>query len=125
MLAIMTTRSRKPMTAWLGLVAMWLIVFAPVVSQSLASHSACAHEVTIDAAGEEHHAGHHHHAPADHLCACGYCGLLAHHALAPPTASPQLLPAARYGIAEAFPPSHFVSSLAYPTARPRDSPSLV
>jgi hypothetical protein len=119
----MTARSRKPMTAWLGLVAMWLIVFAPLVSQCLASHDAYAPELC--SAQKEHDAEAHHHAPADHLSACGYCSLLAHQALAPASALPQWRSAARFGFAEPLPPYRFASRKAFPAARPRDSPSLV
>jgi Protein of unknown function (DUF2946) len=121
--ATMTERSRKLMTAWLGLVAMWLIVFAPLVSQGLASHD--AYPPAVCSAHEAHDAEAHRHVLADHLSACGYCNLLAHQALAPASALPQWRSAARYRFAEPLPRYPFASRKAFPAARPRDSPSLV
>jgi hypothetical protein len=123
MLATMTPRSRKTMTAWLGLVAMWLIVFAPLASQCLASHDAYA--PGLCSAQEEHDAEAHRHAPADHLSACGYCNLLAHQALVSASALPQWLSAGKHGFAEPLPSYRLASRKAFPVARPRDSPSLV
>lgn len=79
----MAFRSRTHLTAWLGLIAMWLIVLAPIVSQLVvASHrddpTAAALCTAIQPASETAHAAH-----ADPLAACGYCDLLADHIVVP------------------------------------------
>jgi len=117
----MTLRSRKYTTAWLGLIAMWLLVFAPLVSQLLAS--AHAHEpiAAICSAAQHNDSGRH--LPAAALDACGYCTLLAGQVLAP-----QILPAAlpvlpQVAIAAAPELSiYFTPSGVFPSGRPRDPP---
>jgi hypothetical protein len=77
----MTFYNRKYLTAWLGLIAMWLIVFAPVVSQLVAS--ARADEPVAALCSAVQPSTPEHHAPIDSLDACGYCNLLTHHVAAP------------------------------------------
>ncbi|NIF65194.1 23S rRNA (adenine(2030)-N(6))-methyltransferase RlmJ, partial [Burkholderia sp. Cy-647] len=91
----MLRRSRTRFTAWLGLLAMWLIVLAPLVSQLLAAHR--ADDPTVAAICSTAHAPSQSMAmsmpmPADSamqmdhtdpLAACGYCDLLADHLVLP------------------------------------------
>lgn len=89
---------------WLGLLAIWLTVLAPTISQTLAAHAArtpveamldiecTAHgsaDLTARRIGE--HAGHRHDA-LGHLQACGYCAFFAHLPMVPGFA-PTHLPA--------------------------------
>lgn len=85
----MTFRNRTRMTAWLGLIAMWLLVLAPSVSRLLESARADEPVAILCSAVQP---GPAHHAPRDRFDACGYCTLLAHH-VAAPTLPPRVLAA--------------------------------
>jgi hypothetical protein len=80
----MSTSARARLTAWLGLIAMWLILFAPLVSQWCAAsqRNAVAPETALCSvmhpAGQTASSSH-----GDRLAACGYCDLLSDHAAAP------------------------------------------
>ncbi|MGU7779077.1 DUF2946 domain-containing protein [Burkholderia sp. PU8-34] len=121
--AIMTARSRNRLTAWLGLFAMWLVVFAPIVSQGLAARDANTPTAPICSVDRQPDTDNH--APAVHFDACGYCDLLAHHVPAPASAIPQLHAVESYGIAQPSVPLTFVSRDVRRAARPRDSPSFI
>jgi hypothetical protein len=71
------------MTAWLDLIAMWLIVFAPIVSQLVASARADEPVAPLCSALQPGTGAPEHHAPRSALDACGQCNLLAHHVAAP------------------------------------------
>ncbi|WP_439892656.1 DUF2946 domain-containing protein [Ralstonia sp. 25C] len=131
-------RTRKRLTAWLGLAAMALVLFAPMVSQALERHELWAFEQTMplceaklsaaagaDAAtvpiGHDMPAGH----PAGHQAACGYCDLLAEHVLAPTTIPPMATPAPVHTAAWAPEPSRLAAHQARHAGRPRDSPFLI
>ncbi|PRE45526.1 DUF2946 domain-containing protein [Burkholderia multivorans] len=81
------TRARKQPGIWLALLAMCLIVFAPLVSQISASARTATPDEAICSASPT---GHSMHGPmaGDPLAACGYCNLLATPA-APPPVIPQ------------------------------------
>ncbi|RDK00986.1 DUF2946 domain-containing protein [Paraburkholderia lacunae] len=129
----MTPRSRNRMTAWLGLIAMWLVVFAPVVSQMLVSER--AHEPVAAlcsalqplASVQASHAGQ---SPVrlshdDAFGACGYCHLFEHH-VAMPTLAPAE-PSVALAVAAAAPPAlstRFTPLGAFPSGRPRDPPAV-
>ena len=136
---IMTPRSRNRMTAWLGLFAMWLVVFAPLVSQMRVANQ--AHEPfaalcsalhptgandPIDASLVSHsgpepvHLSH-----DDAFGACGYCHLLEHH-VAMPTVAAVEPPAALTlaGTAPATLSTRFTPLGAFPSGRPRDPPAV-
>lgn len=82
-------RPRRPI-AWLAIVALWLTIVAPVVSQTLASSPLDA-LVSIGWCGPHHDDGTPS-PPTGHLLTkCGYCGLLSGHSILP--AAPSLLPA--------------------------------
>ena len=120
----MPRRSRNRTTAWLGLFAIWLVVFAPVASQWLASHGiaepAALHamhhaEMDAHAAGGQMPAHH-------HLGACGYCDLLTHHVPAPSVAAPQVFAAVVHVTVRPAPAPDLVLCKTFPAGRQRDPP---
>ncbi|MGU7773884.1 DUF2946 domain-containing protein [Burkholderia sp. MR1-5-21] len=121
--AIMTARSRNRLTAWLGIFAMWLVVFAPIVSQGLAARD--GHTPTAPICSVDRQSDADNHAPAVHFDACGYCDLLAHHVPAPASAMPQLHAVESYGVEQPSVSLAFVSRDVRRAARPRDSPSFI
>lgn len=124
-------RTRKRSTAWLGLVAMVLVLFAPMVSQALASHDLQAFEQAAPLcqakpatpASTDLPAGPG--VPDHHHAACGYCDLLAEHVLAPTTIAPMAAPAAPYAAAWPLEPGRLALRKARHAGRPRDSPFLL
>ncbi|MBM5578485.1 DUF2946 domain-containing protein [Burkholderia pseudomallei] len=118
----MTARHRNRMIAWLGLLAMWFIVVAPIVSQGIAARDRevpSAQSCSVDGRHDAED-----HAAVIHLSACGYCDLLTQHMPAPPLALPQMTEAGKYRIAPASVPSKFVHRDAFFAGHPRDSPFL-
>jgi hypothetical protein len=122
------------MTAWLGLFAMWLVVFAPLVSQMLMSsrahepvaalcsalHPSGASEAGLVAltAPEPVHLSH-----DDAFGACGYCHLLEHHVAMPTVAAVE--PPAALALSGTAPPAlstRFTPLGAFPSGRPRAPP---
>ncbi|HZZ12651.1 MAG TPA: DUF2946 family protein [Paraburkholderia sp.] len=85
------------MTAWLGLLALWLGLVAPVVTQMLAAReraasfdstltgwsadlcSTRAPQADTALADHSHRTAQRHDTHDTHDTSCGYCGLLAHH----------------------------------------------
>nr|WP_175106632.1 DUF2946 domain-containing protein [Pararobbsia alpina] len=117
----MTFRNRKHLTTWLGLIAMWLIVFAPLVSQLVVS--ARAHE-PVAALCSVVQPGHpEHHSPASLLDACGYCDLLADHIVMPsvPQAAVSIVLLVSVA-AVAVLGTRFTPLGAFPSGRPRAPP---
>lgn len=77
----------RRMSAWLGLLAMWLIVLAPMVSHFVvAGQSPTGWQSGLCSATRP--AGQHDSPHADSLTACGYCDLLTTHAAMPPLPAP-------------------------------------
>ncbi|WP_028218692.1 DUF2946 domain-containing protein [Paraburkholderia oxyphila] len=119
----MNSRARTRTTAWLGLIAMWLIVLVPLISQLVAAER--AHEpfaplcsATQAAAPQSHHA------LDSALSACGYCDLLATHTAMPPL--PAVTPAFFALVVAAIVPtliSRFTPLGAFPSGRPRAPPA--
>lgn len=127
------------MTAWLGLIAMWLIVFAPVVSHMRASvrtNEPVAELCSVlqprgiqstpniaqraQASPAPVHLGH-----DDAFGACGYCHLFKHHVAMPGVAS--FVPVVMFVIAHAAPialSTRFTPLGAFPSGRPRDPPAI-
>jgi hypothetical protein len=110
------------MTAWLGLIAMWLVVCVPLVSQWVMASRAhepiaplCSVAVPADLS--------HHGTSADPLSACGYCDLLATHA-AMPSVPPAVVQALTLVIAVTAPvlSVRFIPLGAFPSGRPRAPP---
>lgn len=131
----MTRRSRNYLTAWLGLVAMWLVVFAPLVSQLL--EAGRAHEPIAALCSALHPAGVSdasvvdaqtspapvHLSHDDAFGACGYCHLLEHHVAMPTLAAVE--PPAALLLAGTLPPTlstRFKPLGAFPSGRPRAPP---
>ncbi|MGN6652036.1 DUF2946 domain-containing protein [Trinickia sp.] len=121
----MALRSRKHLTAWLGLVAMWLIVLAPIVSQLVvAAHRADPSAAPLCSAVEPT-AGSAHATPADPLAACGYCDLLADH-IAMPAVPPAPLVLVMLLVSVTVPvlSVRFTPLGAFPSGRPRAPPAF-
>jgi hypothetical protein len=99
----MPYRFRK-LTAWLGMLAIWLAVVAPLVSQA-SMHASALPEAVVCGTGHDGDAAHPHGAShALHLDACGYCAFFAHAPAlggALPVASAALPPVARAAAAPA------------------------
>src|SRR6266702_1132974 len=130
----MTPRSRNRMTARFGLVAMWLVVFAPVVSQMLASSrphepiAALCSALQPRGLSDASQIAHASPAPVslshdDAFGACGYCHLLQHHVAMPSVAAVELpAPLAIAGTAPPALSTRFTPLGAFPSGRPRDPP---
>ncbi|CAJ0895992.1 DUF2946 domain-containing protein [Ralstonia flatus] len=124
-------RTRKKLTAWLGLAAMVLVLFVPMVSQALEAHALRTFEHAMPlceangsaTASVDLPAGHE--VPAHHHAACGYCDLLAEHVLVPTTVSSMVSPAPIHATAWPSEPGRLPVHQARHTGRPRDSPFLL
>lgn len=115
-------RPRRPI-AWLAIVALWLTIVAPVVSQTLASPLDAL--VSIGWCGPHHDDGTPS-PPAGHLLEkCGYCGLLSGHSILPD--APPLLSAgpSLSGRWLAMPEPPARSSIVLLAAEPRGPPRAV
>ncbi|ABC34895.1 DUF2946 domain-containing protein [Burkholderia thailandensis] len=131
----MSNRFRK-LTAWLGMLAIWLAIVAPLVSQANARPAAPRSNAVI--CGDEHgarpaaaggaqagtaHDGVAHHAL--HLDACGYCAFFAHSpaigAAAPSLSSIHVAAVAPSAFSGAVAPSLERYTRAYPRAPPTDA----
>ncbi|WP_233868966.1 DUF2946 domain-containing protein [Paraburkholderia adhaesiva] len=145
MAPLVTYRFRKHLTAWLGLIAMWLVVFAPIVSQLV--ERARSHEYPVVVCTEMNmgdmrmgsmhmHKAHMkmaaagvndagHHAAKPTMAACDYCTLLATHAAMPAightaeSADMLVMFAATRVLSTRFTPIG-----AFPAGRPRAPPVL-
>ncbi|MCC8396012.1 DUF2946 domain-containing protein [Paraburkholderia sp. MMS20-SJTR3] len=136
----MTARSRNRLTAWLGLVAMWLVVCAPLVSQLLEATRAqeplaplCsthhpagafdANSATITSVASHANPAPVHLSHDDAFGACGYCNLLQHHVAMPTLAATS--PPAALLLTGTVPPTlstRFTPLGAFPSGRPRAPP---
>jgi hypothetical protein len=121
----MAPRSRKHLTAWLGIIAMWLIVLAPLVSQLVvtarpddpATTALCTAVQPSRGIADSFH--------ANPLAACGYCDLLAAHAAAPTL--PPVLPLFVALVVAAVIPAlsvRFAPPGAFRSGHPRDPPAF-
>ncbi|WP_028222506.1 DUF2946 domain-containing protein [Paraburkholderia oxyphila] len=120
----MNPRARTRTTAWLGLIAMWLIVLAPLVSQLVDAwrkHQPVAAlcSTTLDAGVSQHGS------PAGALNACGYCDLLTTHVSMPPGPAVLLPILTLVALASVSTLSTSFTPLgAFPSGRPRAPPAL-
>jgi Protein of unknown function (DUF2946) len=107
------------MTAWLGLVAMWLVVCAPLVSQLV--FASRAHEPVASLCSAV--APLHHERASGLLAECGYCDLLATHAAMPsmPPVAVQILALIAVMVAPVL-SVHFVPLGTFPSGRSRAPP---
>jgi hypothetical protein len=129
------SRRARRWTAWLGLLAMCLVVFAPLVSQSLmaarmgqARIQAIEHQICSadkqDAAAMPMHSSHEG-APDGSMSACGYCDFLAGHAALPAVPPVALVLVLLLLIAAvAMPPLRHIAFGAFPSGRPRAPPAF-
>jgi hypothetical protein len=120
----MTFRARKRLTAWLGIFAMCLIAFVPLVSQLVMSAHANEPDAVLCSAVQP--GGNGHQMNGDALAACGYCDLLADHVAVPTV--PPLLPILIVLLAIAAAPilsTRFTPLGAFPSGRPRAPPALL
>ncbi|WP_322058087.1 DUF2946 domain-containing protein [Paraburkholderia sp. J63] len=118
----MNLRKHTLLTAWLGLVAMWLIVLAPLVSQLVAAHHAHEPDATLcsamQPASTAPHLSH-----DDAFGACGYCHLLEHHVAMPGVPVPESSRALVATLERVAPLSTRHTPFgAFPTGRPRAPP---
>lgn len=118
------------MTAWLGLIAMWLIVFMPIASQLLiaaqrsepfAIAAAQCSAAQLPSMGDAVHAS----VSKPALSACSYCDLLCTHAAIAPVAPVTLAYLVLVVIAAApVLSTHFTPLGAFPSGRPRAPPAV-
>ncbi|WP_321813045.1 MULTISPECIES: DUF2946 domain-containing protein [unclassified Paraburkholderia] len=120
----MKLRKHILLTAWLGLVAMWLIVLAPLASQLIAAHHAHEPDATLcsalQPASSAPHLSH-----DDAFGACGYCNLLEHHVAMPAIAVPEAQRALVANVERAATLSTRHTPFgAFPSGRPRAPPAV-
>ena len=120
----MNSRKHSLLTAWLGLVAMWLIVLAPFVSQLVAAQRAHEPDAALCSAIQPAQTTPHL-SLDDAFGACGYCHLLEHHVAMPSIAAPEPLAARIAALDETAPAvTRDIPPGGFPSGRPRDPPVL-
>jgi hypothetical protein len=118
----MPARVHTRLTAWLGLIAMCLVVLAPLVSQwVVAEHRDDADAALCSAVHGSSNAERSTH--DDPLAACDYCGLLASHVAisAPPPSPPLLITLVVMAVVPVL-STRFTPLGAFPSGRPRAPP---
>jgi hypothetical protein len=121
----MKFRLHKHAVAWLGLMAMLLVVLMPLASQLIASAKADAPLGPICSALVPHSAGRVDSDSPAQLDACAYCNFFDHYVSAPATfVTPQLFVRVVVAIAPVSTVSAFLLLPIYPSGRPRDPPSI-
>ncbi|PVX85608.1 DUF2946 domain-containing protein [Paraburkholderia unamae] len=119
----MSPSARTRTTAWLGLIAMWLIVLVPLISQLVLAER--AHQPVAPLCSDTQTAGiQAHHALDSELSGCGYCDLLTTHAAMPPLSAIALAVVALVFVT-IVPAliSRFTPLGAFPSGRPRAPPA--
>ncbi|AFQ51228.1 DUF2946 domain-containing protein [Burkholderia cepacia] len=114
----------RHLTAWLGVLAIWFAIAAPLVSQWRIAQAAVPDSIVCSADHGAHRASdagraHDH---ALHLDACGYCGFFAHNPAigAPAAASFALITVV--AVSATAPHAVAVHADRYPRAYPREPP---
>lgn len=114
----------RHLTAWLGVLAIWIAIAAPLVSQWRTAQATTPDAIVCSAEHGAHRSAdtrsmHDH---ALHLDACGYCGFFAHSPAigAPAAASFAAIPAV--SVSAAAPSSVAARADRYPHAYPRAPP---
>jgi hypothetical protein len=119
----MNPHTHRRLTAWLGMIAISLIVLMPVASQLIVAArinnpltQVCTAEMPSSSTGHEHGAS---------MSACGYCDLLAHQSVLPTLAAPLSILVLIVAIA-ALPvlSVRFTPLGAFPSGRPRAPPAF-
>jgi hypothetical protein len=123
-LTAMKLRARKYTVAWLGLVAMLLVVLTPLVSQLIAAARADEPTGVMCSAVKSEGSASAHDVSPDSLSACGYCDLFAHHVPAANLPPPEPVATVFVARARVSKPSAFVPHVAFPSGRPRDPPAV-
>jgi hypothetical protein len=118
----MTSRARKHRTAWLGLIAMWLILFVPLVSQ-LVTYAKVSEPFAVNCSAIREE-GPSHHATSISISACGYCDLIAQQAFAVPPAPPPGAGVVLLATVPTLTRPLVISVRDYPSGRPRGPPVL-
>jgi hypothetical protein len=117
----MTRSDRTHLTAWLGLIAMWLIVLAPLVSQLVMAARADEPDAVLCSVVQPQAAQHH--GAGSSLDACGYCDLLADHVPMPGLPVAALVATVLLaGVAVPALSTRFTPLGAFPSGRPRGPP---
>jgi hypothetical protein len=118
-----TSRAHRRLTAWLGIIAMWLAVVMPVTSQALVhieqTNDALAALCTVDSSSGQGHS-----TMAGHMDACGYCNMLAHH---PAVAATPVVVTTTSWVAHTHAVALSAGTLpnaTFPSGRPRDPPAV-
>ncbi|MBN3786947.1 DUF2946 domain-containing protein [Burkholderia sp. Ac-20353] len=114
----------RTLTAWLGMLAIWFAIVAPLASQWRVAQASAPDAIVCSAEHDAHRSpdagGAHQHAL--HLDACGYCSFFSHSpAIGGPSVAPDLpvfLPAP----SAAAPVAVAASVARYPRAYPRAPP---
>ena len=117
----MNTRAHRRLTAWLGMLAMWLAVVMPVMSQALVHLEQTSDPLTALCTVDPS-SSHGHQTMADHMDACGYCNMLAHHPAV--AANPVVVTIASW-VAHTQAVALSAGTLpnaSFPSGRPRDPP---
>jgi hypothetical protein len=117
----MPRSNRTFLTAWLGLIAMWLIVLAPLVSQLVMAARANEPDAALCSVTQAETMQHH--GAGASLDACGYCDLLADHVPMPTLPAAALIATVLLaGIAVPTLSTRFTPLGAFPSGRPRGPP---
>jgi hypothetical protein len=119
----MNLRRHARITAWLGLIAMWLVVCVPLVSQLVVASRADEPIAALCSAVAPVDAPHHDASAANPLSACGYCDLFATHTAMPsvPPVVVRMLVLIAVVIAPVL-STRFTPLGAFPSGRPRAPP---
>jgi hypothetical protein len=120
----MVARTRKHLTAWLGLTAMWLVMLLPIASQLIvAAHRDDPLNAPLCVAKQS--GASHVEQSGDSLGACGYCNFLAEHVAV--GAVPPLPPVVVLLVTAVATPVLSTSHTpfdGFPSGRPRDPPTF-
>ncbi|HDR9582584.1 TPA: DUF2946 domain-containing protein [Burkholderia stabilis] len=114
----------RHLTAWLGVLAIWFAIAAPLVSQWRAAQAATPDAIVCSAEHGAHRspdAGRMHD-HALHLDACGYCGFFAHSPAIGAPAAASFASVSVVSVSAAAPRAVATHADRYPRAYPRAPP---
>ncbi|KWA14369.1 hypothetical protein WL26_11380 [Burkholderia cepacia] len=114
----------RHLTAWLGVLAIWFAIAAPLVSQWRVAQAATPDAIVCSAEHGAHRspdAGRMHD-HALHLDACGYCGFFAHSPAVGGPAAAALAAVPVVSVSAVAPPAVAARTDRYPRAYPRAPP---